>query len=215
MEEAIQWWYGRQMIQLESQARQIRDRLLQDSCAVRRSLELSLLQPNKPTDLFTRQCLEQFTSFYAALKELNDCLSPPYLEEGLPLAIEYLVKTWQQKLPDCEFRLELSDNWQPKSQDKDRIILTILEELFKLLLSESAKEIIIFICLQQTRRDNKLEIETIKLNSSHCSRNFPERENLYLGKSFEMIASGKYHFTSQEALEKLHNFPQDLVISDL
>lgn len=202
MEEAIQWWYGRQIIQLESQAIQIRDRLLQDSCAVRRSLELSLLKSNRPTDLSTRQYLAQFTSFHTALKELSDYLSPPYLAEGLPLAIAYLVKTWQQKFPDCEFRLELADNWQPRSHDKERIILITLEELFKLLLSRSAKEIIIFIRLQQTKRDNQLEIETIKLNYSHCSSKFPVRENLYLGKSFEIIASGKYHFTSQDNQNK-------------
>ena len=41
MENALQWWYKKKLTQLESEANLIREQLLQESFAMRRSLELS------------------------------------------------------------------------------------------------------------------------------------------------------------------------------
>jgi len=46
VEEALQWWYHKKLGQLESEANLIREQLLQESFALRRSLELSSIKSN-------------------------------------------------------------------------------------------------------------------------------------------------------------------------
>ena len=87
MDEALQWWYQKVLKQLESEANLICEQLLQESFAVRRSLELSSLKPNELASSSRQKCVAQLEDFHFTLKELRDRLSPPYLNEGLPFAL--------------------------------------------------------------------------------------------------------------------------------
>ena len=44
MEEALQWWYKKKLTQLKSEADVIREQLLQESFAMRRSMEISSIK---------------------------------------------------------------------------------------------------------------------------------------------------------------------------
>jgi hypothetical protein len=191
VKEALQWWYQKKLRQLESEANLIREQVLQESFAMRRSLELSSIKSNEFASSSGQKCLEQLENFHFTLKELSDRLSPPCINEGLPLALQYLVKKWQKKNPSCQIELNLPLNWQQKSQAHNLVILNILEDLWQIhLLSENN---FIFINLKQNTINNQLEhqLKAIFINQDKnllTSRNCQELK--YIQKSFEYLMSG-------------------------
>lgn len=199
MERAIQWWYDRQSKQLTWEAERIRDCLLQESFAVRRSLELSLLRSHKSAIDPVLNWIEQFQIFHAYLKELSDRLSPPYLEEGLPLAIECLVQKWQLAKPNCKFQLKLTPQWRQNSSDRNRIVLTAVDGILELELSD-LKKVVIDLDLQQNARDNQLKI-TLERHTSHSALSSDKcRELKYLSQSFRILTSGTLLVRAQKSL---------------
>ncbi len=132
VEKAWQWWYQKKLTQLESEANLIRDRLLQESFAIRRSWELSLTESNQSNSSSPQQCVERLEEVSLALKEFSDRLYPPYLNEGLPFALQYLIRRWQEQLPEYQFKLNLPQKWQQKSSANSFIVLNILEDLLHL-----------------------------------------------------------------------------------
>ncbi|MGL6340710.1 MAG: hypothetical protein ACRC80_16415 [Waterburya sp.] len=191
MKEALQWWYQKKSRQLESEANLIREQVLQESFAMRRSLELSSIKSNEFATSSGQKCLEQLENFHLTLKELSDRLSPPCINEGLPWALQYLVKKWQKKNPSCQIELNLPLNWQQKSQAHNFVILNILEDLWQIhLLSENN---FIFINLKQNTINNQLnhQLKAIFIKQDKkllTSKNSQELK--YIQKSFEYLMSG-------------------------
>lgn len=191
MKEALQWWYQKKSRQLESEANLIREQVLQESFAMRRSLELSSIKSNEFATSSGQKCLEQLENFHLTLKELSDRLSPPCINEGLPWALQYLVKKWQKKNPSCQIELHLPLNWRQKSQAHNFVILNILEDLWQIhLLSENN---FIFINLKQNTINNQLnhQLKAIFIKQDKkllTSKNSQELK--YIQKSFEYLMSG-------------------------
>jgi hypothetical protein len=190
MEQALQWWYNQQSRQLTWEAAQIRDCLLQESCAMRRSLELCPMKPDKLLFSSNENWIERFEIFHTYLQELSDRLSPPYLEEGLPLAIEYLVNKWQQIHPDWQFQLRLTPQWRQQSSASERLILATIDELLKLWLTDVVKKAFLFLDLQQNEQDNQLKIIINPLNSDSVGSLPKLRDLEYLSQSFQVFTSG-------------------------
>lgn len=132
MEEALQCWYQKGLRQLESEANLIREQLLQESLAMRRSLELSSSKSNKSLRSSRQKCVAQLENFHSTLKELSDRLCPPYINEGLPFALHYLTERWQKRLPSCQFELSWPHNWGSQTSTDSLIILNILEYLLRI-----------------------------------------------------------------------------------
>ena len=149
MEQAMQWWYDRQSQKLTWEAAQIRDCLLQESLAIRRSLELSLINSDKLSINPEIKWIEQFENFHAYLKGLCDRLSPPYLEEGLPFALDYLIQKWQRESTNCEFQLQVTSKLNQNPLNYNRIILSILDEVLKIEILDLLQKVFIYIDLQQ------------------------------------------------------------------
>lgn len=192
MERALQWWYEQQSRQLTWEAMQIRDSLLQESFAVRRSLELSQIKPDNLS-------IERFEIFHAYLKELSDRLSPPYLEEGLPLAIEYLVQKWQTAKPNCELQFQSTLQWQQSVSKRNRIILTAVDELLKLEIADFMKKAFIVLDLQQTEKDNQLKITIEPLASDLVMSSTKFRDLEYLSQFFRVLTSGTWQTQTKQA----------------
>jgi predicted deacetylase len=72
VEEALQWLYKKKLMHLESEANLIREQLLQESLAMRRSLELSSIEPNEFASSSRQKCAAQLENFHSTLKELSD-----------------------------------------------------------------------------------------------------------------------------------------------
>jgi hypothetical protein len=192
MEQALQWWYNQQSRQLTREAAQIRDCLLQESCAMRRSLELDRIKPDNVSHTSNHNWIERLEIFHTYLQELGDRLSPPYLEEGLPLAIEYLVKKWQKTQPDGQFQLQLTPQWQQQSFEGERLILTTIDKLLKLELTDFVKKAFIFIDLQQNQQDNQLKIIIRPSDSDSVVSSDKSRDLEYLSQSFRVLTSGTW-----------------------
>lgn len=192
MEQALQWWYNQQSRQLTKEAAQIRDCLLQESCAMRRGLELCRMKPDKLLFSSNENWIERFEIFHTYLQELSDRLSPPYLEEGLPLAIEYLVKKWQKVHPDWQFQLRLTPQWRQQSSASERLILATIDELLKLWLRGVVKKAFLFLDLQQNEQDNQLKIIINPLNSDSVGSLPKLRDLKYLSQSFQVLTSGTW-----------------------
>ncbi len=192
MEQALKWWYNQQSRQLTQEATQIRDCLLQESCAMRRSLELCRIKPNSISLNSNHNWIERLEIFHTYLQELCDRLSPPYLEEGLPLAIEYLVKKWQIAQPDWQFQLQLTSQWRQQSFEDNRLILTTINELLRLELTDFVKKAFIFLDLQQNEQDNQLKIMVCPLKSDSVVSSDKSRDLKYLCQSFRVLTSGTW-----------------------
>jgi hypothetical protein len=136
--------------------------------------------------------IERLEIFHTYLQELCDRLSPPYLEEGLPLAIEYLVKKWQIAQPDWQVQLQLTPQWQQQSSEDNRLILTTINELLKLESRDFVKEAFIFLDLQQNEQDNQLKIMIRLFNSDSVVSSDKSHDLKYLSQSFRVLTSGTW-----------------------
>lgn len=211
VENALQWWYKKKLTQLESEANLIREQLLQESFAMRRNLELSSIKSDKFAACHQKY-IEQLESFHSSLKQLSDRLYPPYLNEGLPFALQHSVERWRERLPDCQFKLGLPQKWQQKSSTNDFIILNILEDLLNIQKTNTLSNNLIAIDLEQnssiSKFDHQLKVMFVgerannhipdsDRRSHHASRDrvekntYGNRQQLqYLQQIFEALTSG-------------------------
>lgn len=199
MEEALQWLYKKKLMHLESEANLIREQLLQESLAMRRSLELSSIESNEFASSCRQQCVAQLENFHSTLKELSDRLFPPCINEGLPFALQYLVQKWRKQFPWCQFELNLPLNWLQKSLEHNCIALNILEDLLRIQTTTALANNLIFINLQQNiincQLINQLEVTFVSQNTNKQLPKNKQQELKYLQKSFEGLTLGTCHNT--------------------
>lgn len=193
MKEAIQWWYQKKLRQLKSEAKLIQEQLLQESFAMRRSLELSSSESDELA-LCRQKYLEQLEIFHSTLKDLSDRLYPSYIDEGLPFALQYTLKKWQEKFPFCQFELNIPSNWQQISQAHDVIVLNILEDLLQIQLSNTSVANSIFIQLKQDITEqkfkNQLEVSFIYQKNDLKTSQKSQEKLKYLQEIFELLTLG-------------------------
>ncbi len=133
---ALRWWERRRGFQLYCETERIRNGLLQESLAMRRSLELWLGDTHEISLEHVRGWLKGIEKFHHSLGQLSDRLSPPFVEESLPLAIQYLLELWQTYNPHLNIQMELPGDWQDESPECSRVILIALDELLRITLSQ-------------------------------------------------------------------------------
>lgn len=190
-QQALQWWSGRQSLKIFLEAEKIRDGLLQESFTIRRSLELLPegnleLSANK-----TQELLKKIDNFHQSLAQLSDRLFPVYVQDNLPLAIQYLLEPWFTSHSQIYFHLDMPKSWRHESVDRSLIILRTLEELLKISLPDVLTHISIYICLQQQANICKLVLQITypDISTLVFYNNLPERE--YICKTFKFLTSGK------------------------
>lgn len=187
MEKALQWWYARKLRQLESEANLIKEQLLQESFAMRRSLELSSDKLGFCTASHQKY-LKRLESFHSSLKQLGDRLYPSSLNEGLPYAIEQSSQQWQQ-LFGYQFQLNLTQNWVSVTPMVDFIILSILEDLLRIQVEKTLSNNLVFIDLEQNVFDGKTN-NRLKVVLAAEDTLSNDRELEYLQQMFESLTSG-------------------------
>ncbi len=131
-QRALHWWQRRQALQSHQVAEEIRNGLLQKSFSLRRHLEVALAAaPGSGT--LNQDWLQTLEALHHDFKDLSDRLSPPYLEESLPLAIQYRVTEWQHHYPGWRFQCDFPAEWPSESPEHSRVILTMLDELLRIV----------------------------------------------------------------------------------
>ncbi|MEO0867055.1 MAG: hypothetical protein AAFY17_01165, partial [Cyanobacteria bacterium J06642_11] len=129
--QAWKWWHQHQTDRLHEQAESIRDDLLQQTFAFRRFLEASL--DSQPKDEQTEEWLQRFQTLYKSLEQLSDQLSPPFVADSLPLALQCLVQAWQQSQPGLSVQLKVPNGWPDQATKNNPIIMSIFTGLVESL----------------------------------------------------------------------------------
>ncbi|MEM8806771.1 MAG: hypothetical protein AAGF01_12145 [Cyanobacteria bacterium P01_G01_bin.38] len=185
--QAWQWWHEQQRLQLYHQAESIRDDLLQQTFAFRRYLE-STVQPEASQ---TERWIDRVQTFYQSLESLSNELSPPFVADSLPLALQFALKDWQRSHPNLELRLDLPADWPHNSPNKNQIVLSILIELLTLVTSDDSTRQHLKLSLSRESTFHKL---TFRL-SGHESRSVHSLAKLsevkHLKEIFHNLAAGR------------------------
>lgn len=190
VQQALQWWYHRQCVRLCNEAEAIRDGRLQEAFIIRRYLELSLFYSEENSMLSVQAWLSTIEHLHNSLRELSDYLSPPYLNESLPLAIQQVVESWKVRYPAAQFSVELPADCQPQSYDRSRIVLTTLDELLYLVMLEGVPTPIITICLNLHQPRHQLMVQFAYPNSLTPSVDARSSELEHLSRAFCFLTWG-------------------------
>ncbi|WP_396020675.1 hypothetical protein [Aulosira sp. FACHB-615] len=190
-QQALQWWFARQSLKLYLEAKEIRDGLLQESFAIRRSLDLLTQDNLNLTINKTHEYLQQADNFHHALMQLSDRLFPTYIQDSLPLAIECLLEPWLTSNSHLQFHLDIPAYWRFETVERSLIVLRSLEELLILILPNCAINTSILISLKQQTYLAQLRVHITYPDLSTVRFYSTLKELDYLCESFEFLTSGK------------------------
>ena len=188
---ALQWWQARQSRQLLSEAEKIRDGLLQESFTIRRSLELSLEDGRSTSTKLSQDLLKKMEKFYHSLEQLSDHLSPAYIEDSLPLAIQGVVESWQTYNSRLKIEIELPTAWRQEPIDRSLVILRVLDELLRITASQLVRELSLQIRLNQQGNLAELIVQIRYPDVSTLVSDWGREDLEYLSQTFEFLISGQ------------------------
>lgn len=133
-QQAWHWWNSQQQQQQHLQAEVVRDGLLQEAFALRRQLEQSSHAKDGSATY-----IEQVNRFYQSLEKLSNQLSPPFVDDSLPLALQFLLKHYGQSNPSIE--LDPATDWSTDGADSNRTLLSVVAQILPLLVSDPQSEL--------------------------------------------------------------------------
>lgn len=187
MRQALQWWHYRQSVRLEQEANAIRDGLLQRSFLLRRRLELpSETGPSAASP----DWIGEISQFHQALEALSDRLWPPYLEDSLPLAIRALLESWKTRYPNLQFSLETPEDWRQDSPERSRLLLTAMDELFRILLPQASVQGTIALQLFLRNTTAELQICCTRPDDATPPSQLQQSELGFLRHAFRFLMPG-------------------------
>ncbi|MUL34930.1 hypothetical protein [Gloeocapsopsis dulcis] len=202
-QKALQWWSYSQSLKLANEAAQIRNSLLQELCCMRRSIERSITEPG--TVRSSQEWIQTVELLHHCLAHLSDRLAPPHVEYSLPLAIEFLIESWQAKNAQLNIKTQLPKLWRDEIPNHSIVILQILDELLRILSVKELTKI-------------SLEISLIplqyKLNELVVTISYPDVQTLllcsnlkelkYLKQTFSFLTSGQCFCRRKNLTETLY-----------
>ncbi|MDJ0795510.1 MAG: hypothetical protein QNJ51_01535 [Calothrix sp. MO_167.B12] len=172
----------------------IRDSLLQESFTIRRYLEiLSRDHADIPQEYFVT-----INNWHQSLAKLSDRLFPECLPDHLPLAIEFLLEKWLESYPNLEFDILLPTNWRVEAADCSLVILTALDELLRITMSQPSEPTSIYIRLKLKQNIGMLIVRFYYSNVPLLVCHSRLTEVSYLSKSFKFLTSGKCIFQMKQ-----------------
>ncbi|MGB7087673.1 MAG: hypothetical protein WBD47_19090 [Phormidesmis sp.] len=226
---AWQWWHEQQALQLHHQAESIRDGLLQQTFAFRRYLENSPesylenssksvsententdrhLASHQPAATPTTHWLEQFQTFYQSLESLSNDLSPPFVADSLPLALQFVLKDWARcqgfslgsEQAQRTLQLDLPADWPLGSPAKNKIILSIVTRLLSLLTSPDTRsqQLQLTLSHELDLRTLSFTLDGNKPQSIEAISRSPEIQ--HLKEIFHSLAAGRLEISHEGEL---------------
>lgn len=176
---------------MSTEAEKIRDDLLQESFAIRRSLELAIGGDGSASTGISGDCLKTIENFHHSLQQLSDRLSPAYIEDSLPLAIQGVVEPWRTGNPRLKINMDLPAWWSHEPPERSLVILKILDELLRITSSELLTDILINISLTLLGNIGELSVHISYPDTSTFDANSNQKELEYLSLTFEFLTSGQ------------------------
>ncbi len=216
--QAWQWWHRQQTLQAHHKAESIRDGLLQQTFAFRRYLESAPAAaspsavPSAPEQ--TTRWLERFQTFYQSLESLSDQLSPPFLADSLPLALQFAVKNWQHEQtlssqhrpPFSDVQFSFPPDWPQSPPHQNQIILSIVAGLLPLLIPPGHTARQLTITLSQTNTLNALTLQ-LHNDPDKTTPNILELAEIqHLKEIFHSLIAGRLEIsqTASSEIARLH-----------
>lgn len=200
-QQALQWWYRRQSIQLGCEADQIRNGLLQESLAMRRTLELSIEDSLEISHRLGQNLIDKIEEFHDSLDRLVDRLEPPYSQDSLPLAIQYIIESWRERIDRVNIDLDLPIEWRYEPPEISRIVLMALNELLRIIFSESLPELSIKVCLKIKEELAELMVQVSRSDGDIVISDSGLQDWEYLSQSFQFLAPGESLHQHQDSNE--------------
>lgn len=189
-QQAVRWWYQRQAIQLHQEAEHIRDGLLQEVFTLRRQLELSLIGPDRASAVVNQDWLTVIEQFHTSLKHLSDQLSPPFIGESLPLAIQALLESWRSRHPQIQLDVTLPADWQQEPYEHSRAILAALNELLRMYVSEPLTDAAVSVNLKLQGHVSQLRVHITYAEAELPRQKLYLQESDWLRRSFQFLTGG-------------------------
>ncbi|MFG6100725.1 hypothetical protein D0962_02950 [Leptolyngbyaceae cyanobacterium CCMR0082] len=198
-QQAWLWWHGAQASQLHNQAESIRDDVLQQTFAFRRYLENTLIGKNSnQTDVAqAEQWLGRLQALYQSLEQLSNQLSPPFITDSLPLALQFIVTHWQQTHPGLIVQLKNSPSWTDSSLNNNQIILSITIRILELLPNgDDSDEQRLDIALDHQQNSRTLTL-THRGGQPQNAKSLDVKKITHLKEIFHTLTSGKLDVSNQ------------------
>ncbi len=180
-------------MRLFQEAESIRDGLLQESFIIRRHLEI-LSRDNAE---IPQEYLIKIDNWHQSLTKLSDRLFPECLPHHLPLAIEFLLEKWLESYPQIKFDILLPTNWPMEAAECSLVILTILDELLRITMSQNSEPTLIYVRLKQKKNISVLTVQIYYKNVVLICYSLLT-EVLHLSESFKLLTSGKCFFQTKK-----------------
>lgn len=189
-QRALQWWFQRQSMQLSYEAEKIQNGLLQESFSMRRSLEVSIVDNIESTQ-GNQDWLKKIEKLNHSLEQLSDRLSPAYLEDSLPLAIQYVAEHWRKCNPRLKIEMELPTHWRNDLPDRSLVVLRVLDELLRITTSELLADASIHISLKMQGNIGELSIHVSYPDLARLISYSNLKDLEYLSLTFRFLTSGQ------------------------
>ncbi|RUT00812.1 hypothetical protein DSM106972_072210 [Dulcicalothrix desertica PCC 7102] len=197
---ALQWWYETQSIEFNEEAEFAKNGLLQESFFLRRSIELLDGNLTSNSGKVKEKYLNSIEKIYDAVTELINHLSPAYVNDSLPLAIQYLVSAWKIKVTAASWVTKLPVDWDNESPIHSRVLLSLLNRLFQVILSQQQIPQQIQVCLAKQGDLNGVTVNFNYQDTLIVNKIRRIKELDYINKIFAILISGKFYYYQKDAI---------------
>lgn len=194
--QALQWWANKESMKRFLEAEKIRDYLLQESFAIRRSLDMLTVDDLDLSVNKIQDCVIKIDNFHQSLVEISDRLFPWHIQYSLPLAIECLLESRLVGNSDLSLHIDMPVIWRHQSTEHNLLILTILDELLSMALPEFLTPISIVITLKQGQKICYLMLQITYPDVYTMNMYTNLRELKYMCDIFYFMTSGKCVYRS-------------------
>ncbi len=188
-QKALQWWFQRQSIHLSHEAETIRDGLLQEAFTIRRSLELSLGENDYNSVKQSQDWLNKVENFHHSLQQLSDRLSPVNIEHSLPMAILWVLESWQISHPQLKFQIYMPTYWRQEKFEQSIVVLRTLDEFLQITSAGITESI--HINLKPKGNLGELTIKSSYPNLAAFKYYSYTNDLKYLSQTFKILTSGQ------------------------
>jgi hypothetical protein len=174
---------------MSGEAERIREDLLQKLFAMRRSLELALMDKQAhPKEV--QRWLTQLETIQHSLEAVTHRLVPPYLDDSLPLAMQLALKEWQATHPMLQLEMDLPTDWIAEPFAQRRMVLATLVTWLQITASHLQPRARLRIRLSQQAHSNELLIQLTTSNRSDLPSRAAISELSKLQQAFQVLAPG-------------------------
>ncbi|UBF25624.1 hypothetical protein K9N68_29330 [Kovacikia minuta CCNUW1] len=186
-------------MQLCQEAEKIRDGLLQDSFVLRRNLEILLTTTADKSLEQQPEWLVTIERLHRSLAGLSDRLSPPYIEDSLPLALKSMLESWQSQFQTSTIITHLPSQWRIESYESSQVILTSLHELLRIAQSSPEQPTSITVSLGLQGNLGEIKVQFSDLAPAILTASNRATELRYLSRAFQFLTAGEcfYRYTDR------------------